>query len=83
MVDLATPRGAAAGFHISEHAADMARQRGVVLAELGRILSNRSYVLNNSKKDPESDRYVMRFKDLRIVWAWRGDDIEVLTIFHR
>jgi hypothetical protein len=70
-------------FVLTEHAQDMARQRGVPLQELYEVLSNRSFVLNNSKKDPESNRYVMRYKDMRIVWESKGGKIVVLTIFHR
>jgi hypothetical protein len=83
MVDLATSNPRESGFRLTEHATDMAQQRGIPLSELGDALSNRSFVLTNSKKDPESNRYVMRYKDLRVVWERRGDDIVVLTIFHR
>jgi hypothetical protein len=69
------------GFRLTEHAKDMAMQRGVRLSELADALSDRSFVINNSLKDPESDRYVLRFKDLRIVWEMRGGSIVVLTIF--
>jgi hypothetical protein len=71
------------GYMLTEHARDMAIQRGVLLNELGDALSNRSFVLSNSKRDPESNRFVMRYKDLRIVWERRDDKIVVLTIFHR
>lgn len=69
------------GFRLTEHASDMARQRGVLLSDLSDALSDRSFVVNNSLKDPESNRYVLRFKDLRIVWEMRGGSIVVLTIF--
>jgi hypothetical protein len=71
------------GFRLTEHATDMARQRGIALSELTDVLSDRSFVLNNSMKDPESDRYVMRFKDMRIVWESQHDQIVVRTIFRR
>lgn len=76
-------RGSGQSFELTEHAADMARQRGVSLEELGEALSNRTFVINNSKKDPRTDHYVMRFKDLRVIWEERGETIVVLTIFRR
>jgi hypothetical protein len=71
------------GFQLTDHAIDMVQQRGISLSELSDALSNRSFVLNNSVKDPESDRYVMRFKDMRIIWENREDQIVVRTIFRR
>jgi hypothetical protein len=71
------------GYRLTDHAKDMATQRGISLPELSDALSNRNFVLNNSTKDPESDRYVMRFKDMRIIWENERDHIVVLTIFRR
>ena len=71
------------GFRLTDHAVDMASQRGILLSELSDALSDRSFVLNNSKKDPESNRYVMRFKDMRIVWEDDRGQIVARTIFRR
>ena len=83
MNQVATSDRREAGFELTEHALDMAKQRGVSLSELENALSNRSFVLNNSKKDPASDRFVLRFKDLRVVWEQKRNKIVVLTIFQR
>jgi hypothetical protein len=83
MAQAALSGGNSDGFMLTDHAIDMARQRGVSSAELAEVLSDRGFVLNNSKRDPETKRYVLRFKDLRIVWEDKGGRIVVLTIFHR
>lgn len=70
-------------FEFTDHALGMARQRGVSLAELAGVLADRRFVVNNSRKDPEGDTYVLPYKDLRIVWTSRKDKIVVLTIFSR
>lgn len=83
MADVALSNSDTEGFRITDHAMDMALQRGVSLPELRNALANRSFVLSNSKKDPESDRYVLPFKDLRVIWEPHGEEIVVLTIFRR
>lgn len=66
---------------ITEHARLRASDRDVSLKELSRVFSDPRFVEKNSKRDPESRRYVLRYKNLRIVWELVGNVITVLGIF--
>lgn len=70
-------------FRLTEHAVSMARQRGISVSELEMALGDEAFVINNSHRDPDSGRYVFRYKDLYVVWVETDDRPTVLTIFHR
>jgi DNA-binding transcriptional regulator WhiA len=70
-------------FKITEHARLRASERDVSLKELAKVFSDRDYVTKHSKKDPVTKRFVLRYKNLRVIWQLAGGAITVLSVFSR
>jgi hypothetical protein len=66
---------------ITEHARLRASERNVPMKDLAKVLSDPDYITKNSKKDPETKRYVLRYKNFRIVWELVGGVITILSVF--
>lgn len=65
---------------LTEHARHRADERGVTINEVMEVLKKGSF-LRHSKADPATGRYVLKYKDLRIVWELAGETVRILSIF--
>jgi hypothetical protein len=66
---------------ITEHARLRASERNVSMKDLNRVLSDPDYITKNSREDPDTKRYVLRHKNLRVVWELTGGVITILSVF--
>jgi Domain of unknown function (DUF4258) len=65
---------------LTEHARHRAVERGVTIDEVMEVLK-KGDVLRHSKADPATGRYVVKYKDLRIVYELAGATVRILSIF--
>jgi mRNA-degrading endonuclease RelE of RelBE toxin-antitoxin system len=76
-------RGSNLTIQFTEHARTRAAERDISVGELTKILPDHKYVKESSKQDPETKRYVLHYKDLRIIYQILGQTITILSVFSK